>query len=66
MDTILWIIITILLGVIIFCGVFIYYLSSIFKDIIEQEKSVQVPGIYVSANEMPEMSHYKKIISFYL
>lgn len=29
MDTILWIIIAILLGIIIFCGVFIYYLTSI-------------------------------------
>ena len=29
METILWIIIAILLGIIIFCGVFIYYLTSI-------------------------------------
>jgi hypothetical protein len=29
MNIILWIIITILLGIIIFCGVFIYYLTSI-------------------------------------
>jgi hypothetical protein len=29
METISWIIIAILLGIIIFCGVFIYYLTSI-------------------------------------
>jgi hypothetical protein len=29
MNTILWIIIAILLGIVIFCGVFIYYLASI-------------------------------------
>lgn len=29
MNIILWIIIAILLGIIIFCGVFIYYLTSI-------------------------------------
>ena len=29
MNTILWIIIAILLGTILFCGIFIYYLTSI-------------------------------------
>ena len=29
MNTILWIIIAILLGIILFCGVFIYHLASI-------------------------------------